>query len=216
MATLTQDQDTSLGFGVAEMAYILQLQSTQASASSIRWLRLGDESENQDLVRAGLSSLIARGLATVGKDAQVLFDQRVNVVAYTVAAAARWTQIDLLQSAELGDTVLHVESDKTKLLLQPRTMQAWFVLPQDPTISAEAAEAFLVREHLNEHPDGGVRLRTSGPEGDFQLVVRKDAEGWVCALVDGDSVGTEMPVSGDSALVQVLAGFRLGTLGADD
>ncbi|UVJ38605.1 hypothetical protein [Arthrobacter sp. CJ23] len=216
MATLTKGQDTSLGFGIAEMAYILQLQSTPASVSSTRWLRLGDEAEDHDLIRAGLSSLIARGLASVDKEGQISFDQRVDVVAYTLAAAARWTQIDLLQSAELGDTVLHVESDKTKLLLQPRTMQAWFALPQDPAISAEAAEAFLVREHLTEHADGGVRLRTSGPEGDFQLVVRKDTRGWVCAAVDGDTVGAEIPVHGDADLLQVLAGFRSGTLGSND
>lgn len=211
MSTLNAGEDTSLGFGLAEMAYILQLQDTGAAASSARWLRLDDESADIDMVRAGLSSLVARGLASISQDTAVTFDQRVDVVAYTVAMATRWTQIDLLQNAELGDTVLHLESDKCKLLLQPRTMQAWFALPQDQGVSAEAAESFLVRSHLDAHPTGGTRLRTTGPEGDFQMLVRRDPAGWVCARVAGDDVGQESEPLDEAGLLQALSDFRSGS-----
>lgn len=201
--------DTSLGLGVAEMAYLLQLQDTDAARVSSSWLRLGAEVKNPEVVRAGLSSLIARGLANVDGTA-VSFDSRLDAVAYTLAGAALWTQIDLLQNAGLGDSVLHVESARTKLLLQPRTMQSWFVLPQDPEISSEAAVSYVVRQHLTDHPDGGVRLRTELTAGGRQLLVRKDPDGWVCATAAGDDVGPATAPLNDDGLLQELTVFRSG------
>ena len=207
--------DTSLGLGVAEVAYLLQLQDNEAVRASASWLRLDAEAKDPEVVRAGLSSLIARGLAMVDGTA-VSFDSRLDAVAYTLASDARWTQIDLLQSAEMGDSVLHVESDKTKLLLQPRTMQSWFILPQDPEITSEAAQSYLVREHLTEHPDGGVRLRTESTTGGRQLLIRKTADGWVCATAEGGEVGPSSPPLDDAGLLQELARYRSGTVVTSD
>ncbi|KRE79611.1 hypothetical protein [Arthrobacter sp. Soil763] len=199
--------DISLGLGVAEMAYLLQLQDTEAARISASWLRLDDEAQDPEVVRAGLSALIARGLATVD-GAAVSFDSRLDAVAYSLATPARWTQIDLLRSAELGDSVLHVETAKTKFLLQPRTMQSWFVLPQDEAISAEAAQAYVIREHLTEHPDGGVRLRSEPGGGGRQLLVRKDHDGWVCATAENDQVGAASAPLDDAGLLQELGSCR--------
>jgi hypothetical protein len=207
---MTTLEDTSTGFGIAEMAYILQLQDTAAARESADWLRLKDETASPDLIRAGLSSLVARGLAIVNDESEVTFALPVDVVAYTVANAARWTQIDLLQSAVMGDTVLHIQSDRTKLLFQPRTMQAWFVLPQDPTLTAEAAQSYVIRDHLQNHPDGGVRLKTNGPDRLFELLVRREAEGWVCAAVAGDDVSPATTPLSDEGLRRALVSFRSG------
>lgn len=209
-------EDSSIGFGIAEMAYILQLQDTAAATESATWLRLKDESANLDMIRAGLSSLVARRMAMANAESELSFTPQVDVVAYTLAKAARWTQIDLLQSAVLGDSVLHVESDRTKLLFQPRTMQAWFVLPQDPATSAEAAQSYVVRDHLATHPDGGVRLRTSGPQGQYELLVRKEAKGWVCATVAGDDVGPATVPLDEDGLHRCLVSFRSGLPLTDD
>ena len=198
--------DISLGLGVAEMAYLLQLQDTEAARLSASWLRLSEEARDPEVVRAGLSALIARGLATVD-GAAVTFDSRLDAVAYSLSTPARWTQIDLLRSAELGDSVLHIETARTKLLLQPRTMQSWFVLPQDEAISAEAAQAYVIREHLTEHPDGGVRLR-SEPRGGLQLLVRKDEGGWVCATAEDDQVGASTAPLDDDGLLEELVSYR--------
>lgn len=207
--------DTSLGLGVAEMAYLLQLQDTEAARVSASWLRLGAEANDPEVVRAGLSSLIARGLARVD-GTTVSFDSRLDTVAYTLANVALWTQIDLLQNAELGDSVLHVESDRTKLLLQPRTMQSWFVLPQDREVSAEAAESYLVRQHLTDHPDGGVRLRTAVAPGGRQFLIRKDPDGWVCAIAAGDDVGPATAPLDDDGLLRELTVFRSGQVVSGD
>jgi hypothetical protein len=199
--------DTSVGFGLAEMAYLVHLQPTPGSRASASWLRLTEESENQELIGAGLSSLIARGLATVNGSA-VDFDMRVDVVAYTLANALRWTQLDLLLDAERGDSVLHAESDRTTLIFQPRTMMSWFALPQDPKISAAAAEAFIVREHLGQNPEGGVRIRSGSRPGSRQLLVRKDTKGWVHAVAVDDVVGAETLAESDEDLTAALGMFR--------
>jgi hypothetical protein len=215
MASAPNAVDTSLGLGVAEMAYLLQLSDTQAARVSASWLRLDAEAQDPEVVRAGLSSLIARGLATVD-GAAVSFDSRLDAVAYTLASAGRWTQVDLLQNAELGDSVLHVETDRTKLLLQPRTMQSWFILPQDREISVEAAESYLVRSHLADHPDGGVRLRTELSAGGRQFLVRKDPNGWVCATAEGDDVAVPTAPLDDDGLLQELTLFRSGQAVSSD
>ncbi|HJW00514.1 MAG TPA: hypothetical protein VJ617_15590 [Arthrobacter sp.] len=208
------ETDTSVGFGEAEMAYLLHLQATEGSRASATWLRLSEESGNQDLIRAGLSSLIARGLATVnGSD--IGFDMRVDIVAYTLANAQRWTQLDLLVDAEESDSVLHAESDRTALLFQPRTMMSWFALPQDPKISAEAAEAYIVRDHLTKNPDGGVRIRTGLLRGGRQLLIRKDIRGWVHAVALDDVVGDESLAQTDDELTAALSTFRSEAGAAD-
>lgn len=122
----------------------------------------------------------------------------------------------LLRSAARGDTVLHMESDRTELLFQPRTVQAWFIMPLDPMLSADAAKSYVVRDHLRNHPEGGARRRTSGPQGQCELVVRKEAKGWVCATVAGDDVGpATVPLSEDGPH-RCLVSFRSGLPLTDD
>lgn len=200
--------DTSVGFGIAEMAYLVQLQGTAGATASASWLRLDDESENQDVVNAGLSSLIARGMASV-RGTDVEFDSRVDVVAYTLANVRRWSQLDLLLNAEAGDTVLHAETDRTTLLFQPRTMMSWFVLPQDPKVSAVAGESFIIRDHLAKNPDGGVRIRTGLNRSSRQLLIRKAPDGWIYATALDDVVGDEILARTEEDLTVALAAFRL-------
>ncbi len=204
--------DTSVGFGRAEMAYLVQLQETAGSLASASWLRLDAESGSQDLISAGLSSLIARGMATV-EGTNVEFDRRVDIVAYTLANATRWTQTDLLLNAQSGDSVLQAESDRTTLLFQPRTMLSWFVLPQDPNVSVEAAQSLIVREHLTKNPDGGVRIRSGLNRSPRQLLIRKSPQGWTYAVAQGDLVGAEALAQSQEDLAAALAGFTSGTGG---
>ena len=88
-------------------------------------------------------------------------------------------------------------------------MQSWFVLPQDREISTEAAESYLVRQHLTDHPDGGVRLRTAVAPGGRHSY-RKDPDGWVCATAAGDDVGPATAPLDDDGLLQELTLFRSG------
>lgn len=208
MTEVKAAEDHSLGFGFAELAYILQLQETPASQTSAERLRLLDESRDSGFIRAGLSSLIARRLAQVAKDSVVTFDSRVDVVVYTLAHAVRWTQLDLLESSELGDSVLHVESDKTRLLFQPRTMLTWFAVPQDGGVTAERAETYLMREHLRNHPDGGVRLRTEGAAGSGEVLVKRDNDNWVYAAVSEGVVGEPKVAVDETALLYAVQEVR--------
>lgn len=199
--------DTSVGFGVAEMAYLVQLQDTQESHASATWLRLTEESGNAQLVSAGLSSLIARGMATVD-GTSVTFDPKVDAVAYILAHASRWTQLDLLIDAQRADSVLHAESGQLSLIFQPRTMMSWFVLPQEPRFSNEAAMAFIVRQHLQQYPEGGVKVRTGRLDSPQQLLIRKDPRGWAHAIATGDVVGPEELAGTGDGLADVLKVFR--------
>jgi hypothetical protein len=209
MDSMTEAQtatDTSVGFGVAEMAYLVQLQDTDESRASAAWLRLREESENKQLVSAGLSSLIARRMAAVD-GTSVEFDAKVDAVAYTLAHAAKWTQLDLLIDEQRADSVLHAGAGKISLIFQPRTMMSWFVLPQDAHFSREAAESFIVREHLHKYPDGGVKVRSGRIPSSRQLLIRRDTGGWAHAIAQGDLVGPEQRATTSDDLTAVLKAF---------
>ncbi|HJV99068.1 MAG TPA: hypothetical protein VJ617_08240, partial [Arthrobacter sp.] len=87
--------------------------------------------------------------------------------------------------------------------------------PQDPKISAEAAEAYIVRDHLTKNPDGGVRIRTGLLRGRRQLLIRKDSRGWVHALALDDVVGDESVAQTDDELTAALSAFRSEAGAAD-
>lgn len=199
--------DTSLGFGIGEIAYLIQLVDSPAAHSSARWFRVEDETKDMAMLRSGVSSLIARGLARPTAQGDIAFDTKVDLVVYTLAQAHHWTQIDLLQDGNAGDSVLHVESDKTAMLFQPRTMQSWFALPQDPSVTPASAEAYLIREHLAATPDGGVRIRSGVFGSGISLLVRKGVEGWVTARSHGDAVETSVPLH-DEELEGRIERFR--------
>jgi hypothetical protein len=94
-------------------------------------------------------------------------------------------------------------------------MLTWFAVPQDSGVTAERAEMFLISEHLREHPDGGVRIRTAGPGGSAELLVRRDKDTWVCASVEEGVVGDQTSVEDEAALVSVLTAVRTSSAGQD-
>jgi hypothetical protein len=146
-------------------------------------------------------------MATVS-GTKVEFDSRVDVLAYTLAEARRWTQLDLLLNAQGGDSVLQAETDRTTLLFQPRTMMAWFVLPQDPKVPAVAGQSFIVRDHLAKNQDGGVRVRSGLQRSSRQLLIRRSSAGWAHAIAMGDVVGAEHLAHSEDELTAALAAFR--------
>ena len=146
------DTADSYGFGFAEMAYLLTATSTPEAAKSATVLRLADELESDQLFIAGASLVVARGLARIsGEDIEL--EGPAMALAYALGRASRWTEISLM-SADSVDTVVHVESDKVKVLLQPRSLSTWFAFAQDPDLDGAVAELDVVAEHVRQTTTG--------------------------------------------------------------
>lgn len=172
--------DSAIGFGFAEIAYMLRMFDTAPAKKSAEVLRLEREVDAERLCVAGGSSLLARGFASIGDDLEL--EGPAVAVAYALAKADRWTEISLI-TAEYTDTVVHLESDNVSLLLQPRTLETWFVFAQDPAVPGAEAELSIVEEHVRNHADGTAFIRVRTIDGEDHLLIRPDAGGWAVGTV---------------------------------
>ncbi|WP_146033107.1 hypothetical protein [Arthrobacter sp. AFG20] len=183
MTTTMQEEtasDSAIGFGFAEIAYMLRMFGTPAAKKSAEVLRLERELATERLCVAGASSLLARGFASIGEDLEL--EGPAVAVAYALAKADRWTEISLI-TAEYTDTVVHLESDNVSLLLQPRTLETWFVFAQDPAVRGAEAELSIIEEHVRNHPEGTAFIRVRTIDGEDHLLIRPDAGGWAVGKV---------------------------------
>jgi len=183
MTTTIQQEtasDSAVGFGFAEIAYMLKLFGTASATKSAEVLRLEAEVDTERLCVAGGSSLLARGFASIGEDIEL--EGPAVAVAYALAKADRWTEVSLI-TAEYTDTVVHVESDNVSLLLQPRTLETWFVFAQDPAVPGAEAELSIIEEHVRNHPEGTAFIRVRTIDGEDHLLIRPDSGGWAIGKV---------------------------------
>ncbi|MCE3292362.1 MAG: hypothetical protein K0Q84_1299, partial [Arthrobacter sp.] len=77
--------DSAIGFGFAEIAYMLRMFDTAPAKKSAEVLRLEREVDAERLCVAGGSSLLARGFASVGDDLEL--EGPAVAVAYALAKA---------------------------------------------------------------------------------------------------------------------------------
>jgi len=203
----------AIGFGYAEIAYLLKRMSTPEARMSASVLRLTDEMDSDVLPVAGASSLLARGFAKIVDD-ELEVEEAALPVAYALGKATLWTEISLMQGMD-SDTVVHVESNPVSLLMQPRTLLTWFVFAQDPDVAGPDAELEIIEEHVRQHPQGTamVRARVSGQES--LLLVRPDGAGWaVGTVVDGEDDVVERTGLSAEGLRDAIAALRTGLVGS--
>ncbi len=178
----------SIGFGFAELVALLNLAHGPAATASAEALRVAKELEDPTVVSAGASSLVARGAATVEPDGTLSVSGPVAAVTRALTTATRRMQINLL-TADSADSVLAVESEDYRILLQPRAFFSWFAMAQDPEIAPEEANFFIMRKHLEDNPAGGATLRRLDDASGRQLLLKRSGESW--------TVGYSTPGAGD-------------------
>lgn len=183
---------------------MLKIFGTAAAKKSAEVLRLEVEVDTERLCVAGGSSLLARGFASIGEDLEL--EGPAVAVAYALAKADRWTEISLI-TAEYTDTVVHLESDNVSLLLQPRTLETWFVFAQDPAVPGAEAELSIIQEHVRNHPEGTAFIRVRTIDGEDHLLIRPDAGGWAVGKVPDPTQDVVETTGLDSAglLSRILA-----------
>jgi hypothetical protein len=125
--------------------------------------------------------------------------------AYALSKADRWTEISLVDDRKT-DTVVHVESDKVSLLMQPRTLGTWFIFAQDPDINGADAQLSLIEEHIRNHPEGTAFIRVKSISGEDHLLIRPDGSGWAVAKVVDPTADVEETTGLDTAAL--LASIR--------
>lgn len=196
-----------IGFGVGELAYLLNVFEGPARDRSVSVFRAEDLVEDSTLNTAGASSLLARDLAVIADD-QLGVKGVAAAVATALGHATRWTEMSLLTEDSMDNVVL-LEAPEVSLMLQPRALGTWFAFAQDPTIGSAEAILRVVRQHVNEHPGGTAYLVFKTLEEEKHLLVRRDGDTWATGVPDfaSDQVA-ETTCLDDSRLLMAIKESR--------
>lgn len=166
----------AIGYGFAEVAALASLWGGEAALLSAQALRVDSYLGDTNMVSAGASSLVARGLATAESDGLLSVAGPTAAVAAVLSSASRRMEISLL-NADGGDSVIAMESEDIHLLFQPRAYFTWWAMAQRPDVTAAEANFMVVKQHLHSAPQGGATLRRrEDPTGQI-LYVKNGGDG---------------------------------------
>ena len=172
----------AIGYGFAEMVTLASLQGGDAAVLSAEALRMDGYLNNTDMVSAGASSLVARGLAKAESDGLLSVSGPTAAVAALLSSASRRMEISLL-TAEGGDSVIGMEGGDINLLFQPRAYFTWWAMAQRPDVTAAEANFMVIKQHLRDHPQGGATLRRrEDPKGQTLYVKNGGDQSWTIGI----------------------------------
>jgi len=172
----------AIGYGFAEMVTLASLQGGDAAVLSAEALRVDGYLNNTDMVSAGASSLVARGLAKAESDGLLSVSGPTAAVAALLSSASRRMEISLL-TAEGGDSVIGMEGGDINLLFQPRAYFTWWAMAQRPDVTAAEANFMVIKQHLRDHPQGGATLRRrEDPKGQTLYVKNGGDQSWTIGI----------------------------------
>ena len=197
-----------IGFGVGELAYLLNVFEGPARDRSVSVFRAEELVEDSTLNTAGASSLLARDLAVVGDDDELGVKGVAAAVATALGQATRWTEMSLLTEDSMDNVVL-LEAPEVSLMLQPRALGTWFAFAQDPTISSAEATLRVLRQHVEEHPGGTAYLVFKTLHDEKHLLIRRDGDSWATGVPDfaTDEVAESAPLD-DAGLLGAIKESR--------
>ncbi|MDQ0755432.1 hypothetical protein [Arthrobacter sp. B3I4] len=197
-----------IGFGVGELAYLLNVFEGPARDRSVSVFRAGDLVEDSTLNTAGASSLLARDLAVVTDDDELGVKGVAAAVATALGQATRWTEMSLLTEGSMDNVVL-LEAPEVSLMLQPRALGTWFAFAQDPTIGSAEATLRVLRQHVEDHPGGTAYLVFKTLQDEKHLLIRRDGASWATGVPDfaTDEVAESAPLD-DAGLLATLKDSR--------
>jgi hypothetical protein len=205
------------GFGSAEMLYLLARHDTAVMARSRELLAPGvvgyadPASPTFPLVRAGASSLVARGLVQERVDGWLVSKAEAALLEYAAAEASRWTKVIVVgeQGADLG-ILLH--ADAVTAVLQARDVGTWFAgFHQGDVAPAPLVIDFIERLQAL-HPDyifGVLTWDRSGKAGSLTVTLDAASDRW--AVLDHGAAGDAQPHLVDRMMLLSLLARLLAT-----
>ena len=197
-----------IGFGVGEFAYLLNVFDGSARDRLVAVFHAEEMVDDVTLSTAGASSLMARDMATVDAEGRLGVTGVAAAVATALGRATRWTEISLL-TADAMDNVALLEAPGVALMLQPRLLGTWFAFAQDPSISSSEATLRVVRQHVEENPEGSAYLVFKTLNSEKNLLVRRDGDSWVTGIPDFDADEVaESPGLDDAGLLRAIEESR--------
>lgn len=197
-----------------ELVALLTFQPGAAATQSAQSLRLADLQSSADARRAGLSSLLVRGLA-VATDGQVAPVGNAGGVSGVLTRADRWVEVGVVRRDRTDAAVL-AGVGGSGLLVSPRGLDTWDALPVRPGADLVDAGVDLARQGVEDAGEQAVSVsvKVTTPAGSVAAAVHRDDAGtWRVATEPTDADGAltirdDAPADADAALAALRAALR--------
>lgn len=184
-APTTQEYDTLqmppnvVGYGLAEIAWLVSVRGDSPTAA--KWAEvtaLGDLLDNTDFLRAGASSLVARGWLTERDETITTLGEAVPLD-YLVGRTNVWLQIIAMGESNTDLAVVALAPDLVGVL-QPRVMGTWFGGFNEDVDRVPELVTALTATFTQLHPDNvfAIEASTSDRELGVLLVRPLDDGQW--------------------------------------
>lgn len=183
-----------VGFGLAEVAYLLS-RHTGAPAARSRALLLTDTLAGDDnFLRAGASSLVARGLLGEGDDGAPEARGWAALLEYALVVGTTWAELGIArEDGTLDDLAIIATAPAVSAVMQPRAVGSWFV-----SFHEDAEQLTVLQEVLDavtgESPAATFSVSVMAPEGpakDTPLARDPQSGRWRVTTDDRAQLGEE-------------------------
>lgn len=147
-----------VGFGSGEIAALLSRHPGPVSDTSAQALGVDADAIGDDVRRAGMSSLLARGLVQQEGD-RFLPRSAAALLDYACGAAERWTTITISHD-DGADLAVVIHAPEVVAMMQPRALGTWFAAFAGSSNDPETPVAALMDAVRAEHPEAAFDVST--------------------------------------------------------
>ncbi|MHA7306660.1 hypothetical protein ACX80E_15700 [Arthrobacter sp. TMN-49] len=199
------------GFGIAEIQYMLSRFQNQPAAVAAATLQAEYPAENKDMLLAGASSLLARGLL-VAEDGENMSPQGLAAAAlYALGNSTRWVSIAFTSTGQ-GAGVVYLLNNEVNLMMQGRGLGGWFASAQQADADLAASWLEMAALFAKDNENAAIIFTATDEEGNLSNVaLRTCSGGWEAASGTGSAPTVQIPgVFSDGEVHTLLAAKLLG------
>jgi hypothetical protein len=170
-----------IGFGLGEVAYLLSRHTGKSAARSRALILTDTLVGDTNFLRAGASSLVARGLLGEGDGGAPEARGWAALLEYALVVGTSWVELGIARKdRSLDDLAIIATAPAVSAVMQPRAVGSWFV-----GFHEDAEQLAVVKQVLDavtdESPSATFSVSRMGPEGpptDVPLVQDPQSGRW--------------------------------------
>ena len=158
-------------FAAHELGFLLAGREDASANRSRELLGIPVVNEGDELLKIGLSSLIARGYIEDNAE-KVLPRNEAGLVGYTLGTASHWISI-LAATTEKSDLTIFVQGESLCVMVRRAPVGTYDIVPLEPGSTVADAVEKGARKLLDAHDDVAIMLRAASTTDDGALFVRR-------------------------------------------
>lgn len=181
------------GFGIAEIQYMLSRFENQAAAIGAATLQANYPAENKDMLLAGASSLLARGLL-VAEDSETMSPKGLAAATlFALGNSTRWVSV-AFTSAGQGAGVVYFLNREVNLMMQGRGLGGWFASAQQADADLTASWLEMAGLFDKDNENAAIIFTSTDEQGNLSNVaLRACPGGWEAATGTGAEQTVQIP-----------------------